>query len=201
MCGTKALREAMKFICHFGPPWKTLSKPLISVGGIFTREKGLQFSAIFSSRSQCVKENQVDNDLYRYRNTGLCYRDTVETLYSTIYYSKYFIELNVDKSTEYVALWTHKDTPYLALSGELWSVFYEYFNRNWPCYKGFLLYNFQIKISWHELHFHYSVHLVYLYSVFQCPNGTPSPQLPPEEMEYLTCGCINIVLHCCAPFY
>ena len=33
-----------------------------------------------------------------------------------------------------------KDTPYFALSGELWSVFYEYFNRNWPCYKGFLLY-------------------------------------------------------------
>ena len=34
-----------------------------------------------------------------------------------------------------------KYTPYLALSGELWSVFYEYFNRNWSCYKGFLLYN------------------------------------------------------------
>ena len=33
-----------------------------------------------------------------------------------------------------------KDTPYLALSGELWSVFYEYFNGNWSCYKGFLLY-------------------------------------------------------------
>ena len=33
-----------------------------------------------------------------------------------------------------------KDTPYLALSAELWSVFYEYFIRNWPCYKGFLLY-------------------------------------------------------------
>ena len=33
-----------------------------------------------------------------------------------------------------------KDTPYLALSGELWSVFYEYFNRNWSWYKGFLLY-------------------------------------------------------------
>ena len=33
-----------------------------------------------------------------------------------------------------------KDTPYLALSGELWSVFYEYFNRNRSCYKGFLLY-------------------------------------------------------------
>ena len=34
-----------------------------------------------------------------------------------------------------------KDTPYLALSGELWSVCYEYFNRNWSCYKGFLLYS------------------------------------------------------------
>ena len=40
------------------------------------------------------------------------FRITVETLYSTIYYSKYFIELNIDKSTQYVALWTH-------LSGEL----------------------------------------------------------------------------------
>ena len=33
-----------------------------------------------------------------------------------------------------------KDTPYLVLSGELWSVFYEYFNRNWSCYKGLLMY-------------------------------------------------------------
>ena len=40
-----------------------------------------------------------------------------------------------------------KDTPYLALSGELWSVFYEYFNRNWPCYKGFLLYMIFKQIS------------------------------------------------------
>ena len=37
----------------------------------------------------------------------------VETLYSTIYYSKYFIELNFDKSTQYVALWTHKRHPIL----------------------------------------------------------------------------------------
>ena len=40
-----------------------------------------------------------------------------------------------------------KDTPYLALSGELWSVFYEYFNRNWSCYKGFLLYLFSTPCS------------------------------------------------------
>ena len=37
--------------------------------------------------------------------------NTVETLYSTIYYSKYFIELNIDKSTLYAALWTHKRHP------------------------------------------------------------------------------------------
>ena len=38
-------------------------------------------------------------------------RVMVETLYSTIYYSKYFIELDFDKSTQYVALWTHKRHP------------------------------------------------------------------------------------------
>ena len=48
-------------------------------------------------------------------------QNTVETLYCTIYYNKYFIELHIDKSTQYV-------------------FFYEYFNRNWSCYRGFLLY-------------------------------------------------------------
>ena len=38
-------------------------------------------------------------------------KGTVETLYSTICYSKYFIELNFDKSTQYAALWTHKRHP------------------------------------------------------------------------------------------
>ena len=37
--------------------------------------------------------------------------NTVEILYSTIYYSQNFIELNIDKSTQYVALWTHKRHP------------------------------------------------------------------------------------------
>ena len=67
---------------------------------------------------------------------------TVETLYSTIYYSKYFIELNMISLHNKLPFELTKDTPYLALSGELCSVFYEYFNRNWSCYKGFLLYNF-----------------------------------------------------------
>ena len=47
-----------------------------------------------------------------------------------------------------------KDTPYLALSGELWSVFYEYFNRNWPCYKGFLLYLFANELTRTQKQFH-----------------------------------------------
>ena len=74
----------------------------------------------------------------------ICAPYTVETLYSTIYYSKYFIELNIDTVSLHNMLLFEltKDTPYLALSGELWSVFYEYFNRNWSCYEGFLLYYF-----------------------------------------------------------
>ena len=45
-----------------------------------------------------------------------------------------------------------KDTPYLALSGELWSVFYEYLNRNWSCYKGFLLYIYTWVLSKGVMH-------------------------------------------------
>ena len=39
-------------------------------------------------------------------------RITVETLYGTIYYSKYFMELNFDKSTLYVSLWTPHTSPF-----------------------------------------------------------------------------------------
>ena len=53
-----------------------------------------------------------------------------------------------------------KDTLYLALSGELWSVFYEYFNRNWPCYKGFLLYIVLIEVG-----FRYMYMYVYLKNI------------------------------------
>ena len=52
------------------------------------------------------KSKVLEHNIIQHRN--LC---TVETLYSTIYYSKYFIELNFDKSTYYVALWTHKRHP------------------------------------------------------------------------------------------
>ena len=33
-----------------------------------------------------------------------------------------------------------KDTPYLALTGELWGVFWEYIWENWPRYNGTALY-------------------------------------------------------------
>ena len=33
-----------------------------------------------------------------------------------------------------------KDTPYLALTGELWGVFCEEFGENWPRYNGTALY-------------------------------------------------------------
>ena len=41
-----------------------------------------------------IFSDRIENDM----------TNTVETLYSTIYYSKYFIELNIDKSAQYVAL-------------------------------------------------------------------------------------------------
>ena len=37
-----------------------------------------------------------------------------------------------------------KDTPYLALTGELWDVFYEYVWENWPRYNGTALYMHQL---------------------------------------------------------
>ena len=55
---------------------------------------------------------------------------TVENLYNTIYYSKYAIEFNIDKSAHYVALKTHEGHPISHPTGELWNVFCEYFNKN-----------------------------------------------------------------------
>ena len=31
---------------------------------------------------------------------------------------------------------SQKNTPYLALMGELWSVYWENFQENWRCYNG-----------------------------------------------------------------
>ena len=71
---------------------------------------------------------------------GTSTTSTVETLYSTIYYSKYFIELNFDKFTQYVALWTHKRHPIPRPFGRAMECLSWVFHWNWPCYKGFLLY-------------------------------------------------------------
>ena len=61
-----------------------------------------------------------------------------------------------------------KDTPYLALSGELWSVFYEYFNRNWPCYKRFLLYiDVLVQEKRHPSALEMTLHLVFLALTFR----------------------------------
>ena len=72
---------------------------------------------LFGMRYQYWFMGPLRTDLYIFSfgvNVGTVFLlngSTVETLYSTIYYSKYFIELNLDKSTQYVALWTHKRHP------------------------------------------------------------------------------------------
>ena len=45
--------------------------------------------------------------------------------------------IEVEYKSEFVSA---KDTPYLALTGELWGVFCEDFGENWPCYNGTALY-------------------------------------------------------------
>ena len=40
-----------------------------------------------------------------------------------------------------------KETPYLALTGELWAVYYEDFDENWPRYNGTALYNVHIVVG------------------------------------------------------
>ena len=74
------------------------------------------YDAIWHCQS-VLHSNNLINPMVKWDNVTLnkiklCHNiDTVETLYSTIFYSKYFIELNIDKSTQYVALWTHKRHP------------------------------------------------------------------------------------------
>ena len=82
---------------------------------------------------------------------GRRYGYTVKTLYSTIYYSKYFIELNIDKSTQYVALWTHKRHPIPRPFGRAMECLLWVFHWNWPCYKGFLLYFVLLYRKWHRI--------------------------------------------------
>ena len=58
-----------------------------------------------------IRANECMPSNWRHLARRFLHANTVETLYSTIYYSKYFIELNFDKSTQYVAFWTHKRHP------------------------------------------------------------------------------------------
>ena len=41
-------------------------------------------------------------------------------------------------------IWYTKDTPHLALTGELWCVLWENFGENWSCYNGTALYLFRM---------------------------------------------------------
>ena len=49
---------------------------------------------------------------------------------------------NAETQAEYQSdAWSTKDTPYLALTGELWGVFCEYLSENLPSYNGTTLYS------------------------------------------------------------
>ena len=125
-------------------------------------------------------------------NSRFCI-DTVKTLYSTIYYSKYFIELNIDKSTQYVALWTHKRHPIPRPFGRAMECLLWVFHWNWPCYKGFLLYTaWQLRVRFlcnNEQGSHFSTRM---FSVVSIPPPTmhlfPNQGLHWSKNQHVFCG-------------
>ena len=54
------------------------------------------------------------------------------------------------------------DTPYLALTGELWGGFCDDFRENWPRYNGTALYHISICTVWHILLATFNCHVTYL---------------------------------------
>ena len=72
-------------------------------------------------------------NLFDYIISQLClsffFTFAVEPLYNTIYYARYHIQRDIDKFPYCPDFVLTKDTPYLALTGELWSVFCEYFSK------------------------------------------------------------------------
>ena len=53
---------------------------------------------------------------------------------------RYYINEYRNWSRIWIRRWIHKDTPYLALTGEIWGVFCGYLWENWPRYNGTALY-------------------------------------------------------------
>ena len=100
----------MKIISHFrwlGPNvWWEISQIWIE----YIKPIG-QMSEVFLQKCNTAK---MQLKKYSPNKSAIFFRlqcIKVETLYSTIYYSKHFIELNIDKSTQYVAIGTHKRHP------------------------------------------------------------------------------------------
>ena len=105
-------------ILLIGPLWTNFSEISIKIYAFSFQKMHLKMS---SGKWQpfCLGLNELTLILIHFKlcmcwascETAPNHAGTVETLYNTIYYSKYFIELNFDKSTQYVALWTHKRHP------------------------------------------------------------------------------------------
>ena len=117
LIGVCAVRDQPEFLCS-----RSDSRNLevqATAGGWLTR----------------YRPREVRNSIYRYGKIHIDYRS--KFLYRFI--SPISIIYGNTSLHNMLPFELTKDTPYLALSGELWSVFYEYLNRNRSCYKGFLL--------------------------------------------------------------
>ena len=110
LCVLNKLRQTW---LTFGVPWRS-SLNILQIISATGMDKMYEICCKHISRktspvccyflsAPIIVEVRIDNDISTLH--------IVETLYSTIYYSKYFIELHIDESTQYVALWTHKRHP------------------------------------------------------------------------------------------
>ena len=65
---------------------------------------------------------------------------TVECRYNAVQYIEILLKWLQKLRQNINQMLDPQKTPYLALTGELWGVFSEYFLENWPRYNGTALY-------------------------------------------------------------
>ena len=78
-------------------------------------------------------------ELFLSECSKLLFNTTVEWRYNRSNLSWHFIQRGHDSNRTLIRFQT-TDTPYLALTGELWGVYYENFEETWPRYNGITLY-------------------------------------------------------------
>ena len=119
--------------------WRTISFQILNV--FMVRWKHL-LRTLFSWNGNCQHIKFVRGDVFIIyngfnENTFIIQSSAVITRFNIV---RYYINEYRNWSRIWIRRWIHKDTPYLALTGEIWGVFCGYLWENWPRYNGTALY-------------------------------------------------------------